>query len=171
MSKRWILLSVLIASMSTMLSCGNKKLQPEPIYYDDFEEDYNTVQIPYKEYGGVKTIQVKINDCIEFPMIFDTGCSGLSLSVHEVYALAKQGCISSKDIVGYEYATIANGTVVKDMVVKLNKIRIGDLVCKNVRATVSDNENAPLLLGNGVLDNVYSFQIDNVNKTIKFQLR
>lgn len=173
MNRQYILLLVLVASIVTLQSCGSKKLQPEPMYYGsdyDYDDCNDYVEIPYKEYGGVKTIQVKINDCIEFPMIFDTGCSGLSLSIHEVYALAKQGCISSQDIIGYEYATIADGSIVKDMVIKLNKISIGDLTCRNVKATVSDNENAPLLLGNGVLDNVYSFQIDNASKTIKFQL-
>lgn len=127
--------------------------------------------VPYKDYGGVRTIQVKLNDCSEFPMIFDTGCSGLSLSVIEVYALAKQGCLSGDDIDGYGYSTIADGSIVPNMIINLHTVQIGNLVCKNVKASVSDNEAAPLLLGNGVLDQVESFTTDNENKTITFHLK
>ncbi len=156
---------------SLLVSCG-QKAQPLPLE-SDFNETggyYNDIVVPYQEMGGVKTIQVKINNCTEFPMIFDTGCSGLSLSIAEVYVLAKQGCITSKDIEGFGYSTIADGSIVENMILTLHEIRIGDLVCKNIKASVNSNEAAPLLLGNGVLDQVKSFSTDNESKTIIFHL-
>lgn len=57
------------------------------------------------------------------------------------------------------------------MVINLRQIQIGELVCHNVKAVVSDNEDAPLLIGNGVLNQVESFTTDNVNKTIGFHLK
>ena len=104
-------------------------------------------------------------------MIFDTGCSGLTLSIAEVYVLAKQGCITADDIEGYGYSTIADGSIVQNMIINLKQIQIGELLCHNIRASVSDNENAPLLLGNGVLNQVESFETDNLNKTIKFHIK
>ena len=38
----------------------------------------------------------------------------------------------------------------------------------NVEATVALNQNAPILLGNDVLDELASVKVDNVNKTINF---
>ncbi len=153
-------------------SCGGGPKRPNVPYVESSSEYYeNDVVVPFNEFGGVRTIQVKINNCSEFPMIFDTGCSGMTLSIAEVYVLAKQGCISADDIEGYGYSTMADGSIVRDMVINLKQIQIGDLICYNVRASVSDNENAPLLLGNGVLNQVESFSTDNLNKTIKFHLK
>jgi hypothetical protein len=43
--------------------------------------------------------------------------------------------------------------------------------CPNVTATVSANINAPLLLGNEVLNRVASYTIDNKEQTINFKLK
>lgn len=153
-------------------SCDGGKKRMNIPYVEATTDDIGTdIVVPYKDLGGVRTIQVRINDCAEFPMIFDTGCSGLLISILEVYALAKQGCISADDIEGYSYSTIADGSIVENMVINLKEIRIGNMVCRNVQASVSDNGNAPLLLGNGVLNEVESFTIDNINKTITFHLK
>lgn len=152
-----------------LLSC-QKKAAPLPLGFDQGYAE-NEIVVPYQEIGGVRTIQVRINDCAEFPMIFDTGCSGLLISSAEAYILAKQGCISTKDIKGYEMSTIADGSIVQNMVIVLHEIRIGDLVTYNVEASVSDNLEAPLLLGNGVLNQVKEFTTDNYNKTIIFRLQ
>ena len=153
-------------------ACGGGTQRPNVPYVESSSDYYDDeVVVPFKEFGGVRTIQVKINNCSEFPMIFDTGCSGMTLSIAEVYVLAKQGCITADDIEGYGYSTIADGSIVQNMIINLKQIQIGELVCYNVRASVSDNENAPLLLGNGVLNQVESFSTDNLNKTIKFHLK
>lgn len=163
---------LLFAVASMFWACGSGNQKPNVPYVESSSEYYDEdVVVPFNDFGGVRTIQVKINNCSEFPMIFDTGCSGLSLSIAEVYVLAKQGCISADDIEGYGYSTIADGSIVQNMIINLKQIQIGDLVCYNVRASVSDNENAPLLLGNGVLNQVESFSTDNLNKTIKFHLK
>lgn len=153
-------------------SCGSGNQKPNIPYVEVTSDFYDEdVIVPFNDFGGVRTIQVKINNCSEFPMIFDTGCSGMTLSIAEVYVLAKQGCITADDIEGYGYSTIADGSIVHNMIINLKQIQIGELVCYNVRASVSDNENAPLLLGNGVLNQVESFSTDNINKTIKFHLK
>lgn len=157
----------------TILSCGGKKIKPEPLstghgYADSYIG--NVVEIPFKKQGGVRTVQVKINDCTEFPMIFDTGCSGMSISILELAALVKHGYISEDDIVGITRAQIADGTVVNEAVVNLKKLQIGDYVCHNVKASVSSNEEAPLLLGNGALKDVRSFDVDDDACIIRFYL-
>lgn len=169
-NKKTIALLSLIAII--FCACGGETKKPNVPFVESSSEYYaEDVVVPFNDYDGVRTIQVKINNCSEFPMIFDTGCSGLTLSIAEVYVLAKQGCITADDIEGYGYSTIADGSIVQNMIINLHEIKIGDLVCRNVKAGVSDNENAPLLLGNGVLNQVESFETDNLNKTIKFHIK
>ena len=165
------IIALVFAIFIIFCDCSETKRPNVPFVEDSTEvSDDVVVIVPYKESSGVRTIQVKVNDCSEFPMIFDTGCSGLLLSVAEVYVLAKQGCIDAEDIDGYCYSTIADGSIVKNMIISLKQIQIGELICQNVKACVSDNDEAPLLLGNGVLNQVESFSTDNTNKTITFHI-
>jgi predicted aspartyl protease len=104
-------------------------------------------------------------------MIFDTGCSGVAMSVLELNTLIKHGYISPDDVIGMTTAQIADGSIVENAVVNLKKLQIGDYVCHNVQATISENENAPLLLGNGALRDVASFEVDDEAGVIKFHLK
>ncbi len=163
----------LILLAFVLSSCGGKKAKPDPLYSDYYYDDYSTdvIEVPFKKYGGVRTVQVKINDCAEFPMIFDTGCSGVSMSVLELNTLIKHGYISANDVVGMTYAQIADGSVIEKAVVNLKKLQIGDYECCDVEASISENEDAPLLLGNGALKDVESFSIDDQAGVIKFYLK
>ncbi len=67
-------------------SCGNKKTKP-PYQLD--KVNTSMISIPYEETGGVKTIPVKLNG-VTLDMIYDTGASGLHLSLNEVQTLAKK---------------------------------------------------------------------------------
>ncbi len=187
--KKYILL--FIASFLLLVSCTGNRTQPDPIFtygYVDEEEDIydgqtsfvgdaievqtppKVVKVPFKEDSGVRTLQVKINDCAEFPMIFDTGCSGVSISLLEFTALKKHGYISESDIVGTTRVRIADGSISTEEIVNLHKIQIGDYICYDVEATISENIEAPLLLGNGALKDVKSFVVDDKNKVIEFNL-
>lgn len=155
-------------------SCGGGKIKPEPLSSDqNYMDNYHgrVIEVPFKKHGGVRIIQVKINDCAEFPMVFDTGCSGISISILELATLVKHGYVSEDDLIGITQAQIADGTVVNEAVVNLKKLKIGDYECQNVQAIVSRNEEAPLLLGNGALKDVESFSVDDENNVIRFYLR
>ena len=164
---------VLILITCIFSSCGGKKAKPDPLYSDYYYDDYSTnvVEVPFKKLSGVRTIQVKINDCAEFPMIFDTGCSGVSMSILELSTLIKHGYISENDVIGMTRAQIADGSIVEQAVVNLRKLQIGDYECYNVEASISEHEEAPLLLGNGALKDVESFSIDDQAGVIKFYLK
>ena len=176
MSNKWFYYQMIILLSTSLLlpSCGGgKRIKPEPISTGYYTDDIygNVVMVPFKKQGGVRTIQVKINDCAEFPMIFDTGCSGVSISILELATLIKHGYISDDDVIGITRAQIADGRVIEEAVVNLKKLQIGDYVCRNVKATISDNESAPLLLGNGALKDVDSFSVDDDAGVIKLYLK
>ena len=50
------------------------------------EDKANCFSIAYKKTSnGTKTIHVKLNDAASFDAIFDTGCSGMLISLQEAY--------------------------------------------------------------------------------------
>lgn len=148
-------------------SCGRKSQKPP---YNLEQEATETISIPYEEIGGVKVIPVKLNG-ITMNMIYDTGCSGIHLSLNEVQTLAKNGKLDANDILDASYATIADGSIVENGTINIKRIEIGGeegIVLENIAASVALNQVAPILLGNAVLDELASVEVDNITKTINF---
>lgn len=149
-------------------SCNTKGKKP-PVDLSGLNS-VTDISIPYTELNGVKTIPVKLNG-ITMSMIYDTGCSGVHLSLNELQTLFKNGKFSEDDIIGSNYSQIADGSIVENGLINLREVEIGGedgLVLHNVEATVALNQNAPILLGNDILDELASVKVDNVNKTINF---
>lgn len=170
----------LLAILIVVLSCGPKKKKfslNNYMIYDttvsyDVDDDSDEVRIPFKEQSGIKTVTVMINGIICTDMIFDSGCSGSTISLKEANYLASKGKLTQSDYKGEAKATIADGSIVDNMVFNIKSLVIGDKIeCTNVEVTVSENEDAPLLLGNEVLNRVAQYTIDNKNKEIVFRLR
>ena len=131
----------------------------------------STIKVPYVERGNVKVIPVKLND-VSMDMIFDTGASGIHISLLELQTLQKNGQFSEADCIGTSLSQIADGSIVKNGLIILRKVAITeDIVLTDVEASVALNQEAPLLLGNNVLDEFSSIIIDNDNKTINFKKR
>ena len=161
----------LLLALLYFISCGNTNNKSKLVYYttDDFTQKSN-VKVPYAELNGVKTIPVKING-VTLDMIYDTGCSGLHFSLAELQILVKHEAIEKSDFIGTAYSTIADGSIVENGLINIQTVEIGGedgIVLHNVQASVSLNQEAPVLLGNGVLDQVAETSVDNMNKTINF---
>lgn len=170
-------------------SCNGKK--KKPAFYDNGAEigidsfaysnetsagyelisNAEIVSIPFTERNGVKYINVAVNG-FGFEMIFDTGCSSTLISVAEANYLYQKGYLTQDDIFGVTKSQIADGSIVENMVINLKEVILdGKIRCTNVTATVSANSNAPLLLGNDVLNRVAEYSVDNENRIINFKLR
>lgn len=151
-----------------MTSCKQKNDKP-PYQLDTPSKP--SVSIAYEEMGGVKVIPVKLNG-VTLNMIYDTGCSGIHISLNELQTLYKNGKFSQEDVLGVEYSSIADGSIVENGSINIKEIKIGDgddcLVLHNKKATVALNQVAPILLGNEVLDELASVEVDNVKKRINF---
>lgn len=170
-------------------SCNEKKKSPafydngvdtelDSVAYDyesssDYEQmsDTEIVSIPFTEKNGVKYVKVSVNG-FGFEMIFDTGCSGTLISVAEANYLYEKGYLTQNDFIGVSQSQIADGSIVENMVINLKEVILdGKIRCTDVTATVSANNNAPLLLGNEVLNRVTAYAVDNENQTINFKLK
>ena len=135
-------------------------------------ESSNDIKVPFEERNGVKLIDVTVNGQFTVKMLLDSGCSGTLISIAEAKYLYEKGCFTKDDIIGVTQSQIADGSIVENMVINLKELVIGgQIACTNVVATVSENTQAPLLLGNEVLNRVPSYSVDNEKMVIKFRLQ
>lgn len=111
------------------------------------------------EENGVYKVNCKVNG-IPMKFIFDTGASEVSISLTEAKFLYKQGLINKDDILGQVNYRIANGQIVEGTRINLKNIQIENFILNNVSATVIDNDEAPLLLGQSALNKLGAFSIN-----------
>ena len=124
--------------------------------------------IPMRKENGVCYVMVKING-IDMEVIFDTGASDVVISMVEAMFLLKQGKLTEDDILGTSYYQVANGSISSGTVIRLRSVQIGSKSLSDVRATVVDNMEAPLLLGQSALDRFASVNIDYKNNVINIE--
>ncbi len=164
----------LLCAISCSSGTGSKNSNSAPIKLPSqggARSNRSDIRIPFEERGNVKIITVKLNG-MSMDMIFDTGASGVHLSLHELQTLAKNGQFSDADCIGTSLSQIADGSIVENGLIILRSVMIGGengIEVTDVEATVALNQDAPLLLGNNVLDEFASYTIDNESKNIIFK--
>ena len=122
-------------------------------------------EIPFTEDGGNCYVRCQING-LPMRFVFDTGASVVSMSMVEASFMMKNGYLTSRDVVGSQRFSDAQGNVNEGTVVNLRKVHFGDVELENVRASVVRNQKAPLLLGQSVLSRIGKIEIDNQKKMI-----
>jgi aspartyl protease family protein len=118
--------------------------------------------------GGVRYVWIEING-IRLKFIFDTGASSICISPAEATVLYRQGTLRKEDVLDVEYFQDATGRISEGTKINLREVTIGNMVLRDVKATVIDNANAPLLLGQTVLERFGKIEIDNNNGEIIFK--
>lgn len=118
--------------------------------------------------NGVRFVWIEING-IRLRFIFDTGASSICISPAEATVLYRQGTLLKEDVLNVEYFQDATGKISEGTKVNLREVKIGNMILENVEALVVDNVEAPLLLGQTVIERFGSIEIDNVNDKIIFK--
>ena len=118
-----------------------------------------------KMYSGIYEVECTING-LPLKFVFDTGASSVTISSVEATFMLKNGYLTNDDIKGKEYFSTATGDIHEGTIIKLKEIKIGDAVLKNVEASVVQNQQAPLLLGQSVLERFGTITIDNINSKL-----
>jgi aspartyl protease family protein len=108
--------------------------------------------------GGVYLIPAKVNG-IPMDFVFDTGASFVSISATEANFLEKNSNYVENPIDTLFFQD-ANGDINVGKVIVLNSIEVGSRTLYNVKATVVQNQNAPLLLGQSFLSQFGKVSID-----------
>lgn len=179
---------ILLAVALVVTACSSKKKNPafygssetesDSIYeggidgYDScYEYEGETISVPFTEQDGIKLIPVSVNG-MSLKMVFDTGSTFTQISIAEAKYLYDKGCLTEDDFVDYAKGQLADGSIVENMVVRLKEVIIDEKITFNdVLATVSDNNEAPLMLGNEILDRTASVEVDNESQVINFKLK
>lgn len=118
-----------------------------------------------KKYGGTYEIPCTVNG-LPLKMIFDTGASDVTISSVEASFMLKNGYLNENDIKGTSHYMTASGDIHEGTILKLEEVRLGDAVLKNIEASVVHNQKSPLLLGQSVLEKFGTITIDNVNSKL-----
>lgn len=113
-----------------------------------------------KESNGLYTVPCEVNG-LKLRFIFDTGASAVSISLTEASFMLKNGYLEPSDIIGTTNVQTANGNIDENYIVNLRELKIGSVRLNNVKATVSKGLNAPLLLGQTVLNKLGNWSFNN----------
>ncbi|MGV4413827.1 retropepsin-like aspartic protease family protein [Chryseobacterium sp. T1] len=120
--------------------------------------------LPMERKDGVTYVWIEVNR-IPLKFIFDTGASSIFISPAEALVLVKQGTLDENDIIGKQNYQDATGGISEGTIINLKEVKIGNKVLKNIQASVSDNIDSPLLLGQSALSRFGKVSID-YNKNI-----
>ena len=126
------------------------------------------VVVKMTKINGVYQVPVEINGSNMF-FIFDTGAGMVSISGTEALFLYKQGSLTDDDITGTANFTDANGDISEGTIINLKTVKVGDRVLNNIQASVVHNMEAPLLLGQSVLERFGKISIDNKSGELVFE--
>lgn len=115
--------------------------------------------------NGLYYVPIRVNGQ-ELKFIFDTGASSICISSLEANLLLKQGQISEDDILGDVQSSIADGSIVHATHINLREVELAGVTLHDVDAIVSDNDSAPLLLGQSAMSRFGAFKVDYKKQTI-----
>jgi len=125
---------------------------------------YKTITMQKME-GNTYMLPCKVNG-LPINFIFDTGASSVTLSKKQANFMLKNGYLKRSNIRGKQNYQTANGSISTGTVITIEKIVIGGVPLYNVEATIIDNDNAPLLLGQSALSKLGKIQIDYKKSTL-----
>lgn len=140
-----------------------EKTKGEP---DDAEYEDEEVEVPFTKEGTLYKVKCSVNE-LPLSFIFDTGASDVSMSMVEATFMMKNGYLSKKDVIGSANFLDANGNINAGTVINLRKVDLGGVTIGNVRASVVQNQKAPLLLGQTVLNRAGKIEIDNDKRVMR----
>lgn len=116
--------------------------------------------VPITKSGGVYHVKAAINGGISLTFVVDSGAADVVLPEYIGKTLFASGTLTKSDIVGTAKYTLANGSPQFGTVVNLKFLRIGDVVIKNVRASILPGDSASFLLGQSALKKLGSWRIN-----------
>lgn len=120
---------------------------------------FGSNEIRMSKESGVYKIPIIINGVKMFT-IFDTGASLISISNTEASFLYKQGTLTDSDFEGSVNFQDATGGISTGTIINLKEVQIGNIILRNVKASVVNNNSAPLLLGQSALSKFGKISID-----------
>jgi len=121
--------------------------------------------ITMEQKGNVYYIPGKVNG-LPLKFIFDTGASDVYISLTEALFMLKNGYLNDEDFGETSYAQVADGSIVEKMEITLREIEIGGIILRNIKASISNSLDAPILLGQSAIQKLGPIQLNGNKLTI-----
>lgn len=147
-----------------------REVKEESVQDSHVEYAERVVEVPFTRHGGVTQVKCSVNG-LPLNFIFDTGAADVSISRLEATFMFKNDYLTSSDVIGKARYMDANGDISIGTVLNIKKITFGGLELENVRASVVESNNAPLLLGQSVLNRLGKVEIDNEKSVLKIMIK
>lgn len=122
--------------------------------------------IKAKNENGVLFIPIKINNVLKIDALLDSGANENSIPPCVANTLIKTGTLLQTDLLPNKTYTLADGSTVECRRFKIKSLKIGNKTIYDVECSVSNNDNAPLLLGSSALKKLKVIKIDYLNNTV-----
>ncbi|MBC8265397.1 MAG: retroviral-like aspartic protease family protein [Flavobacteriales bacterium] len=129
----------------------------------------SVISLEKSETSNLYYINAKLNKTVMVKFIFDSGASIISISPGIYAELLKYGLIQKEDVLDDMKFTIADGSVIIKKTLIIREVEIGGITLRNILATVNNTEEAPLLLGQSVLQKFGTVTIDNHSHKLYLQ--
>ncbi len=115
----------------------------------------DSIPLEFKEGHHYMTITI---DGVKLKGMFDSGCtSGISGGSIDYLFLTRHGYI--KPVVGHQ-AIIANGDTIDAVSCMAYNVKFGNITLDSVECSFSNHENAPVLIGQGIISKLGKHYID-----------
>lgn len=118
------------------------------------------------EKSGIYTIPCEVNG-LKLQFVFDTGASDVHLSLVEAAFMLKNGYIEEDDFVGTGTYSMADGSISENAIVNLKTIKIGSRIINNVKACISSQIDASLLLGQSAIQKLGAYSVEDSYLVLK----
>ncbi len=132
------------------------------------EGETGVTELPFTREGGVCQVKCVING-LPLYFVFDTGAADVTISSVEANFMLKSGYLNETDFMGKQNFVTATGEIHEGTIINLREVRVGDVVLRDVKASVVKSQSAPLLLGQTVFRRFGTLEVDNKAGIIRFR--
>ena len=126
----------------------------------------SVAELPFTLQGGVCRVKCAING-LPLYFVFDTGAADVSISSVEANFMLKNGYLTNADFLGKQNYVSATGEIHEGTVINLREVRVGDVVLRDIKASVIKHQSAPLLLGQSCFRRFGTVEVDNTAQVIR----
>jgi len=127
--------------------------------------DARAEAVPLVQESGIYVLPVGIGNAMTLKFVLDSGASDVTLPSDMVQKLMRQGVVKQSDFIGAQTYGLADGSTVRSARFILHELKVGNVVIKDVTASVAPVGGA-LLLGQSFLSKLPRWSIDNTQHAL-----
>lgn len=135
---------------------------------DTLQKSDEYVTVPSNVQENIFYVVAEVNG-VPIRFLLDTGCSDMQITSAEYYYLKHMGLACDSDLVDSVKCSYANGVEATCPTLRIKTLKIGDVEVNDMTCVIQEDVNAPLLLGQSILNKVGNVFIDFKDKTVKIK--